>query len=249
MESVALRVDEGLDLPAPMASRKEVLARYRRLREIGKQHHSAVMSFLSQDAILQQGRRLGLASGRTFLLDSMDELTLVFDLAIHTAPAGRSRAIDRYARSTRFPEGSDEAVSLDATRKARFAILTVQDRHPVAGLLVSDSVRGTDLWLMDEGLEQSLSGGDIFATRYYQPAEFAMTAGVIIPMDLALLEAAILSLPQLGDVSLVEVLDDRRFAEALCREALADGIMEKVAYRDPTPPDDPRSAGVREKRR
>jgi len=101
---------------------------------------------------------------------------------------------------------------------------------------------------MDEGLEQSLSKGDMFATRYYRPAEFAMTAGVIIPMDLTLLEAAILSLPPLGDISLVALLDDRRFAEALYRAALADGIMEKVAFRDPTPPDDPRFPGAREDR-
>jgi hypothetical protein len=246
MGRTARRTDVGLWPQSKTASRDEALTRYRRLRQIGKQHHTDVMNFLPRDAILQQGRRLGLASGRTFLLDSMDELTLAVDLAIYSAPAGRSRAIDRYARSARFPEGSDEAVMLEAKRGARFAIMVVQDRHPVAGLLVTDSVRGTELWLMDEGLEQSMSEGDMFATRYYQPAEFAMTAGVIIPMDLTLLEAAILSLPQLGDISLVELLDDRRFAEALYRAALADGLMEKVAYRDPTPPDDPRVPGARE---
>lgn len=246
MGRTALRTDEGLDHQAPAVSRNEALTRYRCLREIGKRHHSSVMSFLSRDAILQQGRRLGLASGRTFLLDSMDELTLAVDLAIYSAPAGRSRAIDRFARSARFLKGSDEAVVLEAKRNARFAIMVVQDRHPAAGLLVTDSVRGTELWLMDEGLEQSMSEGDMFATRYYQPAEFAMTAGVIIPMNLTLLEAAILSLPQLGDISLVEALDDRRFAEALYRAALADGLMEKVAYRDPTPPDDPHFPGARQ---
>jgi hypothetical protein len=49
-------------------------------------------------------------------------------------------------------------------------------------------------------------------------------------------------------MSLVGVLDDRRFAEALYWAALADGLMEKVAYRDPTPPDDPRFPGAREDR-
>jgi hypothetical protein len=248
MGTAVLRADSAPQQHVPTVSRDQVLARYRRLRELGKQHHSKVLDFLSRDAVLQQARRLGLAHGRTFLLDSMDELTLAFDLAIHTAPAGRSRAIDRYVRSARFPEDSDEAMLLKAKRNAQFAILTVQDRHPAAGLLVTDSVRGTELWLMDEGLEQSMSSGDMFATRYYQPAEFAMTAGVIIPMDLTLLEAAILSLPQLGDMTLVEVLGDRRFAEALYRAALADGLMEKVAYRDPTPPDDPRFPSAREDR-
>lgn len=91
-----------------------MLTRYRHLREISKLHHSGVLGFLSRDAVLQQARRLGLASARTFLLDSMDELTLAFDLAVHTAPAGRSRAIDRYARSGLVPRGSDEALMLEA---------------------------------------------------------------------------------------------------------------------------------------
>jgi hypothetical protein len=36
------------------------------------------------------------------------------DLAIHTAPPGRSRVIDRYARSAQLPPGSDEALMLEA---------------------------------------------------------------------------------------------------------------------------------------
>ena len=64
--------------------------------------------------MLQHARRLGLAHGKTLMLDSIDELPLAFDLAIHTAPVGRSRAIDRYARSAQFAQGSDEALVLGA---------------------------------------------------------------------------------------------------------------------------------------
>ena len=34
--------------------------------------------------MLQHARRLGLAHGKTLMLDSIDELPLAFDLAIHT---------------------------------------------------------------------------------------------------------------------------------------------------------------------
>jgi hypothetical protein len=51
-----------------------------------KQHHSAALDFLSKDAIISQARRLGLAQGKTLVLDSMNDLTLAFDLTIHTAP-------------------------------------------------------------------------------------------------------------------------------------------------------------------
>jgi hypothetical protein len=233
MGTAALRAHSGLEHEAPPVSGGDVLARYRRLREIGKQHHSNVMGFLPRDAVLQQARRLGLASGRTILLDNPDELTLVFDLAIYTASAGRSRAVDRYARSASFPQGSDEALMLEAQCSARFAIMVVRDRHPAAGLLVTDIFREVDLWLMDLGLAQSLSEGEMFATRYYKPADFAMTAGIVVPVDLTLLEEAAATVPQLRRMSEIELLEDRRFAEAVYRAAIADGIMEQVAYQDP----------------
>ena len=233
MNTALLRTDNGSEPQALDASRSDILARYRRLREISKRHHTGAMAFLSRDAILQQARRLGLADGRTLLLDSEDELTLVFDLAIHTAPAGRSRAIDRYARSARFPHGSDEAVVLQAMCGAQFAIIVVRDRHPVAGVLVTDIIRKTDLWLLDEGLERSFTEDMMLATRYYQPAEFTVTAGIIVPVDLDLLEAAGAMVPQLGRMSEFDWIADRRFAEAVYRIAIAGGMMEGVSYQDP----------------
>lgn len=228
--AVALRTEDNVEPQVP--SRGEVLARYRHLREISKRHHSDALKLLSRDAILHHARRLGLADGKVLILDSMDELTLAFDLAIHTAPAGRSRAIDRYARSTRFASGSDEALMLEAMCNARFAIVVVRRRHPSAGLIVTDLFRKVDLWLMDEGLELSLPVGTVFATRYFAPDRFVVTAGVGMPVDLDLLTSAIESVPQLLRKPRAEAIDDRRFAEAIYRAAIAAGIMENMTYQD-----------------
>jgi hypothetical protein len=233
MGTALSRAHRDLEHQAPAARRDDVLARYRELRQIGKQHHSGMLGYVSRDAPLQHARRLGLVTGRTILIGSEDDLALVFDLAIYTAPAGRSRAVDRYARAASFPKGSDEAVMLEAMRGARFAIMAVEDRHPVAGLLVTDLIRQVDLWLLDEGLGQSLPKDATFATRYFTLADYAMTAGVCVPLDWSLFDAAILTVPQLGPMSLAEALEDRRFAEAIYRAALAEGIMEGVAYQEP----------------
>lgn len=233
MIAAVLRTQIAFEHQTPTPSRGDVLARYRHLREISKRHHSKVMDFLSRDTILHHARRLGLAAGKTLLLDSMDELTLAFDLAIHTALVGRSRAIDRYARSTRFAQGSDEALVLEAMCDARFAVVLVQRRHQVAGLLVTDVFRKIELWLVDEGLEMSLPEGSAFATRYFTPDGFAMTAGVGMPVDLVLLTSAVESVPQLVRRSRAEAIEDRRFAEAVYRAAIADGIMEGISYQDP----------------
>jgi hypothetical protein len=232
--AVALRDENTFEEPTPSPSRTEVLARYRHLREIGKRHHSEVMRFLAEDAILRHGRRLGLVDGKTFFLDSEEELTLAFDLAIYTAPEGRSRAIDRYARSAQLTHGSDEALVLDAMRRARFAVVIVKRRHESAGLIVTDIYREIELWLVDEGLEISLPPQAAFATRYYALDGFIMTAGVGMPVDSDLITHALELAPQLLRKSPAEAIEDRRFAEAVYRAAIADGAMEQIRFQDPT---------------
>jgi hypothetical protein len=189
--AVALREDNPVAKPAVLLSRTEVLARYRHLREISKRHHSAALEFLSKDAVMSQARRLGLTQGKTLVLDSMDDLNLAFDLAIHTAPKDRSRAIDRYARMAQLSPESDEGRVLDAMRNARFSIIGILRRHDVAGLIVEDLFRGVEVWLVDEGLESSLPDGAALATRLCTPEGFAMTAGVLVPLDIELIEDAI----------------------------------------------------------
>ena len=209
-----------------------MLTGYRHLREISRQHHSAVLDFLSNDIIISQARRLGLAQGKTLLLDSMDDLNFAFDLAIHTAPKDRSRAIDRYARAARLAPESDESLMLEAMRRARFSIISFVRRHPIAGLIVKDLFRGVEVWLVDEGLESSLPDGAALATRLFTPEGFSMTAGVLVPLDIELIEDAIADTPQLLRNRPKEPIDDRRSAEAIYRVALARGLMEQVAYQD-----------------
>jgi hypothetical protein len=236
--ALALREDRALDSDTPPATRDAVLARYRRFREISMRHHHEIMSFISGDALLHQARRLGLAQGKTLILDDMEEMNYVYDLAIHTAPTGRSRAIDRYARSVRLAAGSDEALVLEAMRAARFSVLVIERRHAAVGLIATDLFRRSEVWLVDIGLESSVPDGAMMATRLYTPEGFSMTAGVNAPFDLEMIENLSAELPRhLGQRKLTDLLDDRRFAETIYRVALADGIMNRVAYQDL--PDDP----------
>jgi hypothetical protein len=228
--SAALRT--RVDQQTPTLNRAGILARYRRLREISKQHNQAMLKLISGDATLRQARSLGLATGRTITVDKMEDLYLVYDLSIYTAPSNRSRAVDRYARSARFAPGSDEALMLEAMCNARFSVLKVQRLHPVAGLIVTDQFRDRDLWLVDEGLEISMRAGATFATRLFAPGHFVMTAGVLIPFGENMLGDVFDAAPQLLRKSPEEVVDDRRFAEAVYRIALAGGVMEGVAYQD-----------------
>jgi hypothetical protein len=231
--AAALRELSALGNDNSLPSRNEVLARYRRLREISKRHHHEVLKFISGDAILRQAHRLGLAQGKTLILDDMDEMNYVCDLVIHTAAAGRSRAIDRYARSARLAAQSDEALVLEAMRAACFSILVIERRHETAGLVATDLFRRAEVWLVDIGLESSIPDGGIIATRLFTPERFAMTAGVQVPFDLGTIEDLRAALPIcLRKSDLTALIDDRRFAEVIYHVALAGGVMDRIRYQD-----------------
>jgi len=230
--AVVIQQNDAAAKPASSLSRFELLSRYRRFREIGKQHHSAVLKLLARDTVISQARRLGLAQGKTLVLDSMNDLNLVFDLLIYTAPEGRSRAIDRYARAAQLSPESDEAFVLEAMRSARFSIISSISRHTAAGLVVKDMFRGCEYWLVDEGLESSLPVGAMLATRLYLLGDFTITAGVLVPLDMELIEDAIADTPLLLRKVPEEAINDRHFAEAIYRSAVVSGIMEQVTYRD-----------------
>jgi hypothetical protein len=65
-------------------------------------------------------------------------------------------------------------------------------------------------------------------------ADALLVAGVLVPLDIELIEDAIAGTPQLLRNRREELIDDRRIAEAIYRVALASGLMEKVAYQDTT---------------
>ena len=216
-----------------LSDRDRVLARYRQLREINVRHHRELLKFISDDALLKQARRLGLARGKTLILEDIDEMSYVYDLAIYTASAGRSRAVDRYARSAQLTTDSDERLVLEAMCAARFSILVIEGHHETAGLIATDLFRGAKTWLVDLGLESSMPDGGMIATRLLAAGRFSMTTGVNVPFDVGLFADIQAELPRrLGDGKLSDLIDDWRFAETIYRIALASGIMDRIAYQD-----------------
>jgi hypothetical protein len=87
------REDNAYANDNPPPARNAVLARYRQLREISKKHHHDILKLISGDGSCS--RRADWAWYKeALILDDMEEMSYVFDLAIYTAPPGRSRAID-----------------------------------------------------------------------------------------------------------------------------------------------------------
>ena len=232
--SALARQQLELDILAPLRARDEVIGRYRQVREISRQINDGLRKLVPRSAIIKHARKLDLTFGRIMLLDSVDQMAFLFDLAIYTAPPERTRAIDRYARTARFEPGSDEARVFEAMRNARFVFGTVERRHETAGLIIGDVLRQTDFWLIDQGLESTVENGGVLATRVFTPDEFSVTCGVMMPLDEMILEEVIQEiLPRAKKQTLEELADDRRFAETIYRTAMAHGVMDEIGFRDP----------------
>ncbi len=217
-------------------SRDEILARYRHLRAISTRHHTEALRFLSRSALLEQARQLGLTTGERLVAESMDEFTLAVDLAIYTTRPGRSRAIDRYAGAAQLQPGSDEALVLEAMRRARFSVWRVERRHEVVGLVAQDLLRQDEAWLVDEAMERSAPEGMAAAMRLCTPDAFAMTSGVIVPVDREALEEVFDDVLPRVRGSPDQVANDRRFATAIYRTAVARGLMERIGFEEIPPP-------------
>src|SRR3954467_14829421 len=163
-------------------TRSEILSRYRRLRQISKQQHEAVLDIIAADVLLDWARRLELTVGKTVVLENDNELTLPEDLTIYLPRPGRSHPLERYARVARFAPGSDEAIVLAAMRRARFSLWRIERRHPTTGLILRDLLRGEETWLVDEAMEKNAPPGVEMAARLLKPESFAMTARIIVPL-------------------------------------------------------------------
>ena len=212
-------------------TRTEVLTRYRRLRQISKEHHQAVLDITAPDVVLDWAKRLGLTQGRTLILESEHEMTLAEDLATYLPRLGRSQPLDRYARAAQFTPNSGEAIVLEAMRHARFSLWRVERRHETAGLILRDLLRGGEIWLVDEAMEKNAPLGVEMAARLLRLEGFAMTARIIVPITPDLIEQVFDRAPALRRAQGVVLAQDPRFAIGIYRAAVATGAMDSVRFK------------------
>ena len=212
-------------------TRTEILTRYRRLRQISKEHHQAVLDIIAPDVVLDWAKRLGLTQGRTVILESEHEMLLAEDLATYLPRLGRSHPLDRYARTAQFAPDSNEAIVLEAMRHARFSLWRVERRHETAGLILRDLLRDEEIWLVDEAMEKNPPRGVEMAARLLQPESFAMTVRIIVPVTPDLMDEVFDRAAALRQAQGDALARDPRFAIGIYRAAVATGTMDSVRFK------------------
>ena len=151
------------------------------------------------------------------------------DLDQPALPPGQVRRTGtRYARSAGVAPGSDEELMLQAMSQASFSLFRVGRPHEIAGLLVRDLMREEGLWLVDENLERTAPVGLTLAMRVSRPETFAMTCGVMVPVDAPLIETVFDEVQGRVRGEPAAIANDRRFATAIYRIAVMSGIMDQI---------------------
>lgn len=228
---VSFRIGSRDGNPPPPMTRTEILTHYRRLRQISKKHHRDVLDIIAPDVVLDWAKRIGLMQGKTLILESEHEMTLAEDLATYLPRLGHSYPLDRYARTARFAPGSDKAIVLEAMRHARFSLWRVERRHATAGLILRDLLRGEEIWLVDETMEKNPPLRIEMAARLLMLEGFAMTARIIVPVTMDLMEEMFDRAPALRRSQEDALARDPRFAIGIYRVAVARGVMDAVRFK------------------
>ena len=195
------------------------------LRDTWQRHAAARQRFqemalraMPPAKVVEIAKRLGMPVDQDMAQVGEAELAYAFDLAIYSAPPGRSRAIDRVVRQHARLRG-EAVLVLNALSTAWFSVFQVLGTHPDGGLVLQDALLGGEVWVVDEGLSEVAEPGAVVATRLGRVAGYAITCGVTAVLDEDAL-AGIRGAAQRGGVTLGELAGEPRFIEGIWRRAL-----------------------------
>ncbi len=163
------------------------------------------------------------------------QMACVMDLGVF-APVGEHKpALQRVlGAAIPPPPGSADAAMLDAFTRARFGLYRMGAPDPRGGITLHDLCDGQEVWLMDSHLAQHGVPGMLVAARLAWPEAFAMTCGVLCPMDVrVLLHIMENRPPSQGPVgAFIQPQPHEPLVDRLLEEAAAPARLAELA-RDP----------------
>jgi hypothetical protein len=197
-------------------------------------------------SMAQQARALSIWDGKRVTPGDEAQLAMAFDLGVLAPLGDHTRGLDRQAKAAPPEPGSTEAAMLEALREARFSLWRMLGPHPDGGARIVELAReaeedAPETWLMDRFVAAA-PPGSLFAARLAWPGAFAMSCGVVAPIDSRALERLLLDLgpsrgpvlpshPAPGDPEAVAALLEEPAARLRLRALTQDPMLAVKAYR------------------
>ncbi len=217
----------------------ELLAQYRRFREVARQLNQRLVKSLDNDAIHESGRRLGILRRGVLVFETEDMTSVLMDYAIHHYFSGDGRnAVQRYLDLSPPPADSEEMAALRAKAGIRYSLLQVAGVFRGFGIEADDLLRSERLLLIDIGFGDTAQRGIVLAGNVVCRGSFWMTTGAALLVTADVLETLAGPIRQAFGTKPegFRALDRARQAELatlVIRTCLQKGMAERVAYEDP----------------
>ncbi len=160
----------------------ELWERYDRYAALRQRFQSEALHSVPLPKLRECALRLGLPVDEEAAQIAESDMAFAYDLAVHTGPEGRSRAIDRVARRHQRAEG-EAAQVLAGLANAWFSVFRRREPHPVAGMMLEDVLLGGEVWLLDWAMEETVPADGLMAARLAPVGEFAIGCGAVAPLD------------------------------------------------------------------
>ena len=227
---LGLEMIDGFIVPKPEESqeRLELIESYRALRDIATDLQTILAVRVIDGEAAEIAVSLGLAkNAKAAVRMDFSEVAPALDLALFSKSADDRGLVERYleeAGQSLPPEARKVAVAMT---QAWFSVFALAERHPVAGVILIDMTTGEEHWVMDLGLEASMSPNNQIALRLFKPADFNITTGVVISMSGEAIWNAVERRHALEsyDDDLLLVADRSKFAEAVYAAAVETGAL------------------------
>jgi hypothetical protein len=214
------------------------LSRYRPLREAGRNLNVALAKLLSKDAVLECGKKLGIAKAGMVIFNNDDEVTVLYDYCLYHHRRGNKTVIERYLEQSPPEQGSLDAALVQAMQQARFSIFLITAITPRQGAVVQDLVRGDTLQLVDLGIAETGMPGILLLGRLLPVDDFYMSTGSLIPVSEPVYQEKLLPIVKKflpGDAERQQPLaaaPAAAYAAQMLRIALHAGGEDNVFYTD-----------------
>jgi hypothetical protein len=185
----------------------------------------------------KSGRKLGILKGDTFVLGDEDEMSILADYCIYEHRENGQTAVSRYLAESPPASDTDEYTVLKAMSQSFYTLVRIAEVLPGVGVLADDLFSDRRYPIIDMGLGSSAVKGSVLATRLIPFADFVMTSGAALPVDVETLAKIFDSvLPRFGNEAgrYIEIDAQRKpdLDAAIIRVCLENEMSQHIKYQD-----------------
>jgi len=215
----------------------QVMARYEKLRTLGRNLNNKLIKRVSREAIMESAKKLGIIEDGVLVFENEEEISILMDYCIYDFRADGRNAIDRYLVESPPSVGSDEYLLLKAMARSRFSLFQVEDIVQGLGVVVQDLLGRDAFLIVDINLSRTAPKGIVLAARIISPETFHMTSGafLVVSRDVLLRLAEALSErfgKPLEDYARLSFEQNSELSALVIRTCLEGGASHQVVYED-----------------